>query len=74
MQICYRVVQEIQRANRQDKEKKPDYEQLIAPMFAKQYSMEALAETDITLANLRYIKKRLLEEKMYYEVFMAREV
>ena len=74
VQICYRVVQEIQRANRQDKEKKPDYEQLIAPMFAKQYSMEALAETDITLANLRYIKKRLLEEKMYYEVFMAREV
>lgn len=74
VQICYRVVQEIQKINGSDKEKKPDYEQLIAPMFVKQYSMEALAETDITLANLRYIKKRLLEEKMYYEVFMAREV
>lgn len=76
VRICCSVVQGMQHMNGQDKdkEKKTDYEKQIVTMFEGQYSIKALAETDITLANLRYIKKRLLEEKMYCEVFMAREV
>lgn len=70
--ICYLVVREIQRLNKQNAGKKTDYGKLINLMFEKQFTMEALAETDITLSNLRYIKKRLLEEQMYYEVFMNR--
>ncbi|MBD5550585.1 MAG: hypothetical protein HDQ96_05325 [Lachnospiraceae bacterium] len=70
--ICYRVIREIQRINKQDEGKKADYGKLINQLFEKQFSMEALAETDITLSNLRHIKKRLLKEQMYYEVFMRR--
>lgn len=70
--ICYRVIREIQRINRQSQGKKVDYGKVINLMFEKQFTMEALAETEITLSNLRYIKKRLLEEQMYYEVFMNR--
>ncbi len=65
--ICYQIIQKIQRSNKINKEKKADYGHLIEQMFAHHFTMEALAETDITLSNLRYIKKRLLEEKMYYE-------
>lgn len=70
--ICYRTIREIQRINKEKAGKKADYGKLINLMFEKQFTMEALAETDITLSNLRYIKKRLLEEQMYYEVFMNR--
>lgn len=70
--ICYRVIREIQRINRQSAGKKADYQKPIELMFERQFTMEALAETEITLSNLRYIKKRLLEEQMYYEVFMNR--
>lgn len=72
--ICYRVIREIQRLNKQSQGKKADYGKLIRGMFEKQFTMEALAETDITLANLRYIQKRLLDEQMYYEVFMNRKM
>lgn len=72
--ICYRVIREIQRINKQNAGKKTDYGKLIEVMFEKQFTMEALAETDITLSNLRYVKKRLLEERMYYEVFMNRGI
>lgn len=68
--ICYTVIREIQRVNRQRGEEKTDYGKLIHGMFEKQFSMEALAETDMTLSNLRYVEKRLKEEQMYYEVFM----
>lgn len=70
--ICYRVVREIQRINRQNAGGKADYMKPIHQMFEGQFTMEALAETEITLSNLRFVKKRLLEEKMYYEVFMNR--
>ena len=70
--ICYRVIREIQRLNKQNAGKKADYENLIIQMFEKQFTMEALAETDITLSNLRHVRKRLLDEQMYYEVFMNR--
>lgn len=72
--ICYTVIREIQRINRQNAGKKIDYGKLIHLMFEKQFNMEALAETDITLSNLRYIEKRLKEEQMYYEVFMMRGI
>lgn len=72
--ICYTVIREIQRINRQKAGKKIDYGKLIHLMFEKQFNMEALAETDITLSNLRYIEKRLTEEQMYYEVFMMRGI
>lgn len=72
VRICYQVIREIQHVNRQNTEKKTDYGKLIDQMFAGQFTMETLAETDISLSNLRYVKKRLLEEKMYYEVFMNR--
>ena len=72
--ICYTVIREIQRINRQSEGKKADYGKLIRKMFEKQFNIEALAETDITLSNLRYIEKRLTEEQMYYEVFMKREI
>lgn len=68
--ICYTVIREIQRINREKAGKKIDYGKLIHLMFEKQFNMEALAETDITLSNLRYMEKRLTEEQMYYEVFM----
>lgn len=71
--ICYQVIREIQRVNKQNAGEKTDYGKLIEQMFAKRFTMEALAETDITLSNLRYVRKRLLEEQMYYEVFMKRE-
>lgn len=74
VEICYRVIREIQRLNKQSQGKKADYGKLIHAMFEKQFTMEALAETDITLANLRYIQKRLLDEQMYYEVFMNRKM
>ena len=70
--ICYTVIREIQRLNRKNNEKKIDYGKLIHLLFERQFTMEALAETDITLSNLRYIEKRLTEEQMYYEVFMKR--
>lgn len=69
--ICYQVIREIQKANSQDKASKTDYGQLIDQMFAQRFTMETLAEMEITLSNLRYIKKRLLEEKMYYEFMMG---
>lgn len=72
VRICYQVIREIQRLNKESREKKADYGELIRQLFEKQFSMEALAETDITLSNLRYIRKRLLDEQMYYEVFMNR--
>lgn len=72
--ICYTVIREIQRINRQNAGKKMDYGKLIHLMFEKRFHMEALAETDITLSNLRYIEKRLTEEQMYYEVFMMRGI
>ena len=71
--ICYQVIREIQRVNKQNTGKKTDYGKLIDRMFAECFTMEALAETDITLSNLYYVRKRLLEEQMYYEVFMKRE-
>lgn len=70
--ICHTVVHEIQRVHQKNADKKIDYEKLIHMMFEKRFTMEALAETDITLSNLRYIKKRLSEEQMYYDVFMRR--
>lgn len=72
--ICHTTIREIQRINRENKEKKIDYGKLIHLLFERWFTMEALAETDITLANLRYIEKRLTEEQMYYEVFMKRGV
>lgn len=71
--ICYRVIREIQRVNKQSAGKKVDYGKLIDEMFASQFTMEFLAETDMTLSNLRYVRKRLMEEQIYYEVFMNRE-
>lgn len=71
--ICYQVVREIQRLNKQSQGQAADYGKLIRGIFEKQFTMEALAETDITLSNLRYIQKRLLDEQMYYEVFMNRK-
>lgn len=68
------MIREIQRINKQNAGKKTDYGKLIEVMFEKQFTMETLAETDITLSNLRYVKKRLLEERMYYEVFMNRGI
>ena len=70
VRICHRVIREIQTANGSDKKGKTDYEKLITDLFGRQYSMERLADTDITLSDLRYIQKRLLEEKMYYEFMM----
>jgi len=67
VQICYQVIRKIQHSNKANTEKKPDYGRLIEQMFERHFTMEALADTDITLSNLRYIKKRLLKEKMYYE-------
>lgn len=72
VEICYQVIREIQRINRQNAGTKKDYMRPIHLLFERQYTMEALAETEITLSNLRYIEKRLLEEQMYYEVFMNR--
>lgn len=72
--ICYRVIREIQRLRKQDPGKKIDYGKLINSMFERRFTMDALAETDITLSNLRYVRKRLLEEQMYYEVFMNRGI
>ena len=67
VQICYQVIRSIQEANQQNKAKKTDYGKLINQIFEERYTIEHLAETDITLSDQRYIKKRLLEEKMYYE-------
>lgn len=72
--ICYRVIRGIQQLSRQNPEKKIDYGKLINSMFEKYFTIETLAETDMTVSNLRYIKKRLLEEQMYYEVFMNRSI
>lgn len=72
--ICYTVISEIQRFNRQSEEKRIDYGKLIHLLFERKFTMEALAETDITLSNLRYIEKRMMQEQMYYEVFMNRRV
>ncbi len=65
--ICYRLVREIQLI---DHKKKISYGKLINTLFEKQFTMEALSESDITLPNLRYIKKRLLKEKTYYELIV----
>lgn len=72
--ICYTVIREIQSLNKHHAEEKADYGKLIRGMFEKQFSIEALAETDMTLSNLRYVEKRLTEEQMYYEVFMKRGI
>lgn len=71
VQICHQVIREIQKTNDQDKTGKTDYEKLINQLFDKRFTMEKLAETEITLSNLRYIQKRLLQEKMYYEFMMG---
>lgn len=65
--ICDNLITTVQHMNKQGKEKKAGYEQMINQFFEKRFTIEALADTDITLGNLRYIRKRLLEEKMYYE-------
>lgn len=67
VQICHQVVREIQKANAQNRTAKVNYGQLITQIFERRFTIEKLAETEITLSNLRYIKKRLLKEKMYYE-------
>lgn len=69
--ICYQVIRLMQYAKKQESGKKLNYESLINQMFEKRFTIEALADTEITLSNLRYIQKRLLEETMYYEVFMV---
>ena len=56
-----------QKANAQNRTAKVNYGQLITQIFERRFTIEKLAETEITLSNLRYIKKRLLKEKMYYE-------
>lgn len=71
VQICHQVIKEIQKTKEQDKSVKTDYEKLINGLFDDRFTMEKLAETDITLSNLRYIKNRLLQEKMYYEFMMG---
>lgn len=71
VQICHQVIREIQKTKDQDKAVKTDYEKLINGLFDDRFTMEKLAETDITLSNLRYIKNRLLQEKMYYEFMMG---
>ena len=71
--ICHTVIREIQRLNRENPDKKIDYRKLIHLLFERQFTIEALAETEITLSNLRYLEKRLSEEQMYYEVFMKRD-
>lgn len=71
VQICHHVIKEIQKANNQVKAVKIDYEKLINQLFDNCFTIEKLAETEITLSNLRYIKDRLLQEKMYYEFMMG---
>ena len=68
VQICYQVIQKIQRNNRRSRGKKMDCRRLINQMFDKIYTVEVLAETDITLSDLRLIKKRLLEEKSIMDI------
>lgn len=70
VEICYTVIRGIQHIDGQSGGKKTDYGKMIHQLFEKRFTMEALAETDITLSNLRYIEKRLIQEQMYYEVFM----
>lgn len=70
VQICYQVIREIQQVKRQGVEADTNYGKLITEMLDQQYTIEKLAETDITLSNLRYIKKRLLDEEMYYIYMM----
>lgn len=67
VRICYTLIRGIQMLREKNNEKKADYTLLINRMFEQQFTIEHLAETDITLSNLRYIQKRLTEEKMYYE-------
>lgn len=50
-----------------DKGKRIDYVKLIKNCFEKRFTIEAFADADITLSNLRYIRNRLIKEKMYYE-------
>ncbi len=53
-----------------DKGKRIDYVKFIKNCFEKRFTIEAFADTDITLSNLRYIRNRLIKEKMYYETMI----
>ena len=71
--ICYRVIREIMNLNKEHAGEKIEYGKTIEQMFGRQFTIENLAESEITLSNLRYIKKRMMEENVYYEVFMQRK-
>ncbi len=65
--ICDEVITMVQKMKKKGGNQNKDYAQRIERLFEYRFTMDAFAETDITLSNLRYIRKRLMEETMYYE-------
>lgn len=67
VRICDSLITIIQHVKKERAGEKTDYGDLVRRLFEKRFTIEAFADTDITLSNLRYIGKRLMEEEMYYE-------
>ncbi len=65
--ICDNVITTIQYLQGQAGQKEIQYEAVIRQLFEKRFSMERFADTEITLSNLRFIRQKLIEEKMYYD-------
>lgn len=65
--ICDTLITTLQYLSRQPNYQNIQYEAVIHKLFQKRLSPEMFLESEITLRDMKYIEKRLIEEKMYYD-------
>lgn len=65
--ICDTFITTLQYLSKQPNYQNIQYEAVIHKLFQKRLSPEMFLESEITLRDMKYIEKRLIEEKMYYD-------